>query len=172
MAFDDRRASRRERPNRIGARHRNRQRKIARPKHGDRANAHQHRPHVRLRQRLAHGVRMIDPRCQPRAAAHHLRKQADVVRRAGPLPLQSRPRQRSFGLRPFQQRIAHRLDPRRDRIQQSCDRLPACRLQHLERRIRQRHRAVHFRRRRLEKLRVQRPHLLDRSPRTAAGPPR
>ncbi len=51
----------------IPARHRKRKRKIARAKHRHRSYRPQHRPHIRSRQRLPVGQRLIDARINPRA---------------------------------------------------------------------------------------------------------
>ncbi len=130
--------SRRQRRSRIASRNRKCQRKIARPKHRHRSQRSRHRAYIRLGQRLARRIRLIDPRIHPRAFFHHLRKQRQLIRRSRKLSLQARQRQPRLQIRSLHNRRALLCQPRRNPAQKratlsargpgECEERSACQL--------------------------------------------
>ena len=118
MRFHDDRTTRRERRRRVAARHRKREREIARAEHRDRSDGNLLQAQIRTRQRLAVGLRGIERRVEPAAFAHERREQPQLSDRARALAFETRFRQRRFGLRALDQRVAERDDVVRDRFEE------------------------------------------------------
>jgi hypothetical protein len=125
MRLDDDRATGGQRRCGIAARHRERQREVARAKHGHRAQRDAAQAQVRARQRLAFRQRRINARTHGIARAHDIGEQAELVARAAALAFQAGTRQRRFGHRALDQRVTERLDLAGDRFEERSARLRA-----------------------------------------------
>ena len=118
VRFHDDRASGRQRGGRVASRNGERQREVARPEHGDRADRNQHPADVRLRQRLAIGNRAVDAGVHPRALANQVREHPQLSGGACALAGQTLGGQRGLDVRHVHQ-IPDVLDLLGDAIQKS-----------------------------------------------------
>ena len=89
VGFDDDRAAGRQRARRVAPGHGERERKVARTKHGDRPERNQHAAQVWFRRGLAVGLRGIKARVHPRPVAHKLGEKPELP--DGPRPLALEP---------------------------------------------------------------------------------
>ena len=80
VCFHDDRAPGGQRGGRVASRNGERQREVARPEHGDRADRNQHPADIKLRQRLAIGNRAVDAGVHPRALANQVREHPQLCR--------------------------------------------------------------------------------------------
>ncbi|SAL64387.1 hypothetical protein AWB69_07240 [Caballeronia udeis] len=126
MRLHDHRATSSECGCRVAARYRKRQRKITGAEHCNRADGNLLQTQVGPRQRLAFGLRRIERGGKPAAFAHERREQFQLPDRAGALAFEACFRQRGFGLRAFDQRIAESRDVVRNRFQELRTRFKRC----------------------------------------------